>query len=121
MANTKKVDKPCEDCGVLMEGVSHQKRLCCDCARKREKARIRTYKIIVQKKPKPVLKGTPIINPHAKYCKGCVYWGGDYLNNYCCNYIFCEGHSRPCPPGKDCTEKVVGKRKRLMEFGESRG
>ena len=48
---------------------------------------------------------------NAKYCRDCVYWGGEYTNNYCCNYIFCEGHRRPCPPGKDCTEKIIGKRK----------
>lgn len=38
-------------------------------------------------------------------CKGCVYFFGRAEGNECCNYIFIVGHRRPCPPGKDCTEK----------------
>ena len=120
MAGAKKVDKNCEDCGVLMEQVFVTRRLCSDCAKKRQKEQKKTYNVIRQKKQKPVLHGTPIINHNAKYCKDCVYWGGDYVNNACCNYIFCEGHSRPCPPGKDCTVKIKGKRYRSkrFEFGD---
>ena len=111
MASTISVDKNCEDCGVLMEGVFPTKRFCKECAKKRQKAQKKVYKRVRGPKPKIVLQGTPIINKNAKYCRDCVYWGGEYTNNYCCNYIFCEGHRRPCPPGKDCTEKIIGKRK----------
>lgn len=39
-----------------------------------------------------------------KPCQGCAYLGeaGHYG---CCNYIFCTGKRRPCPPGKGCTAK----------------
>ena len=41
-------------------------------------------------------------------CSGCKYYFGDYIANRCCNYIFVEGHRRPCPPGDGCTAKVIG-------------
>ena len=118
----KRVDKPCEDCGVLMVNVPSTQKCCFDCRKKREIEYQREYRRKRQEKRK-VNRTKPIlhtVNPNAKYCKGCVYWGGDYDNNYCCNYIFIEGHSRPCPAGKDCTEKVIGKRIRPMEFGENK-
>ena len=42
-------------------------------------------------------------------CKGCYYLtqAGGYG---CCNYIFMEGHRRPCPPGKACTVKTKQKK-----------
>ena len=115
MAYTEKVDKNCEDCGVLLVQVSPGRRLCYDCAKKRQQVKKRPYKKVMPKKKKESEHGTPITNPNAKYCKGCVYWGGGSANNACCNYIFCVGHSRPCPPGKDCTEKVVNKRRRMRK------
>lgn len=30
---------------------------------------------------------------------------GYYEGSRCCNYIFVQGEKRPCPPGKDCTER----------------
>ena len=115
-----KIDKHCEDCGVLMMDVSPIRNLCFDCAKKRRREYTRQHKAVNQKgtanrkTPK-----TPIVNPNKKYCKGCAYWGGAYEHNACCNYIFAEGHSRPCPPGKGCTEKITGKRLRidLSELG----
>lgn len=46
-----------------------------------------------------------MLKQYSKPCKGCVYLGyiGGELG--CCNYIFMKGHSRPCPPGKECTVK----------------
>lgn len=38
-------------------------------------------------------------------CKGCVHWRGRYWGSQSCNYIFDTGHSRPCPPGAECTVK----------------
>ena len=46
-------------------------------------------------------------------CKGCVYnaevathkWGY-------CNYIFVERKRRPCPAGKGCTVKKIGRTRR---------
>lgn len=107
MAGTKKVDKNCEDCGVLMTNVAPLRRLCYDCARKRKRAgerqRAYTYKIIRPPKAKPVMQGTPIINRNAKYCKGCFYWGGHDESACCCNYLLITDKRRPCPPGKNCT------------------
>lgn len=37
-------------------------------------------------------------------CDGCRYWYGTYVASRCCNYMFVIGHSRPCPPGWECTE-----------------
>lgn len=62
------------------------------------------------------------------YCEGCRYKGT--LNGYggYCTYIFVEGHSRPCPPGKGCTVKVLkergkkrGKKERISGKAESTG
>ena len=116
MAGSAKVDKNCEDCGVLIEQVFVTRRFCSDCAKKREKEQKKTYNTVKVKKKKPRVQGSPIINHNAKYCKGCVYWFGAYESNEVCNYIFCKGHSRPCPPGKGCTEKVIGKMKRPKQF-----
>lgn len=38
-------------------------------------------------------------------CCGCQYSSHGTANNIFCNYIFIEGHRRPCPGGKDCTVK----------------
>ena len=46
-----------------------------------------------------------------KHCKGCVHLGR-VGGTACCDYIGHNDHSRPCPSGKDCTEKKVAKRKR---------
>jgi hypothetical protein len=115
MPCTKKVDKNCEDCGTLLVQVSPTRMFCYDCAKKRQKA-VKKHYNTVKRKEKIVLQGSPIPNPNAKYCKGCKYWYGSYEGYAMCNYIFCVGHRRPCPPGKDCTEKVAGKRKRSREF-----
>lgn len=48
------------------------------------------------------------------YCRGCIYF---QKNDKSCNYIFIEGHSRGCPPGKDCIRKTVKlKRKRKSQL-----
>lgn len=112
MSYTHKVDKNCEDCGALLVQVTPTRRFCYDCARKRARSEQKTYKTIMPKKDKVVIRGTPIPNPNAKYCKGCVYWHGAYEGYEMCNYIFCKDQRRPCPPGKDCTEKTTGKRRR---------
>ena len=40
-------------------------------------------------------------------CDDCFYYSrGRSGDLRCCTYIFKNGHSRPCPPGDDCTEKV---------------
>jgi len=45
----------------------------------------------------------------ANYCHGCIY---RQRNDSSCNYIFMEGHSRGCPPGKGCTKKEVSWRRK---------
>lgn len=116
MSYTKKVDKDCEGCGALMVNVTPTRRFCYDCAKERSRVEKKTNKTVIPKKEKSVVRGTPIQNPNAKYCKGCVYWQGSYEGYEMCNYIFLRDQRRPCPPGKDCTEKVLGKRKRSRNF-----
>lgn len=110
MASAKRGDKPCEDCGVLLVNVVSTRKYCYECAKKRQRANKKQYNTVKQKKTKNKLL-TPIVNHNAKYCKGCIYWGGGFSDTKCCNYIFMNDHSRPCPPGKDCTEKVLKKRR----------
>ena len=115
MAEGWKVDKPCEGCGVIMTNVNPKKRFCPDCVKQWQKEYQRQYRerIAEDKKPQVIIS-----NPYRKYCKGCVYWGGGFDGTDCCNYIFIEGHSRQCPPGKGCTKKIVGKRKRIRDVRE---
>ena len=56
-----------------------------------------------------------------KFCVGCKHRtklsGLDYNKfpgdtGYSCCYATDTGHSRPCPAGKGCTEKVTSKRKK---------
>nr|DAQ80227.1 MAG TPA: hypothetical protein [Caudoviricetes sp.] len=52
-----------------------------------------------------------------KHCVGHRYFFGYYEGNRCCNYIFVHGEKRPCPPGKDCTErrkKTKNRRRNLI-------
>jgi hypothetical protein len=100
-----KKDVICCDCGLLMKNTSAKRKRCPECARKhnnRSKAqRRREIRGSIETRP------SPIRNPNAKYCEGCVYYQGEITK--CCNYIFIKGKSRPCPPGKDCTEKIERK------------
>ena len=50
------------------------------------------------------------------YCKHCLYFQGQFDENCCCNYIFLEGHRRPCPPGEGCTVRKRRPRPRRMRF-----
>lgn len=100
MAKWKPMDKICEDCGELMVQVAPQKRFCPECAKKRNKKSKEESEL----KSWVVRAVQMVTNPHAKYCFGCVHCRSDYGSKYC-NYIFDEDHRRPCPPGKDCTEK----------------
>ena len=111
MSWSAKVDKNCEDCGTLLVQVSPCRRLCYACAKKRQKAGSAEYRARHKAKKETSYK-IPAETDNTKNCKNCVYWGGDYPCNFCCNYILDEGHSRPCPPGKGCTVKVIGKRPR---------
>lgn len=103
MGSAKRVDKPCEDCGALLVNVVSTRKYCYECARKRQQANKKQYNTVKQKKEKVVLRGTPIQNNNAKYCKGCFYWGGHDESACCCNYLLITDKRRPCSPGKDCT------------------
>lgn len=113
MASTKRSDKPCEGCGVLLVNVVAGRKYCYECAKKRQREYQRAYAIRERsKKGKSKAPQVPTANPNKEYCKGCVYWGcRHYVGNSCCNYIFIEGHSRGCPPGKDCTKRHGSNRK----------
>lgn len=41
----------------------------------------------------------------------CIYNGAIQNDMPCCNYLLAEGHSRGCPPGKDCIRYKTGKKK----------
>ena len=47
-----------------------------------------------------------------KHCLGCKYYYCICPELYYCSYIFQEDKRRPCPPGKDCTEKKRKRKKR---------
>jgi len=115
MANLKKVNKPCEGCGVMMENVSPMKKYCFACAKERRNKQSTRYREAhrAPKTEKP--HSPPVHNPYMKYCKGCYYYGGGCETTATCNYIFIVGHRRPCPPGKDCTVKKA-KRKPRQRF-----
>ena len=117
VANNNRVNKPCEDCGEIMENVSPLRRLCCACRKKRADVYNKKYREEHRAPKKEIEYVAPVFNPYAKYCKGCKYWGSNYGSG-CCNYIFIEGHRRPCPPGKGCTEYKRGRRpRRYFELG----
>ena len=116
MANVEKVNKPCEDCGVMMENVAPMRRLCHACRKKRQDVYNAKYREEHRAPNTGVKREAPMLNPYAKYCKGCKYWGSNYGSG-CCNYIFIEGHRRPCPTGKDCTEYRKGRRPRHIDLG----
>ncbi len=42
-----------------------------------------------------------------RHCLGCRYYKVLYRIIGWCDYIFMEGHRRPCQPGKDCTVKKI--------------
>lgn len=51
----------------------------------------------------------PAFDPH---CRGCIYLSGMSNELYYCAYIFKTGKKRPCPPGKECTEKKTRRSKK---------
>lgn len=46
----------------------------------------------------------------AKCPKGCIHQARWDEHTKFCAYILDEGHRRPCPAGKDCTEYKRGRR-----------
>jgi hypothetical protein len=99
-----KKDVICCDCGLLMKNTSESRKRCPECARKRNnRSKAQRRHENMDTVPMP----SPIRNPNAKYCEGCVYYQGEITK--CCNYIFHKGKSRPCPPGKDCTVRIERK------------
>ena len=107
-----KKDVICCDCGLLMKSVSASRKRCPECQRKhtlkRKRDRMREA------------RGTTAVhrqnkNKNKAYCDGCVYFFGYYDINKCCNYIFIKGKQRPCPSGKECTERVERKGYREKE------
>ena len=47
-----------------------------------------------------------------KYCLNCTYYRGVTEAVFACNYYLDTSIRRPCPPGKDCTVRVLRKRGR---------
>ena len=113
MSKLKDVDKPCETCGVLMEGVSPMRRFCTACADKRNRENKERRRKEQSRKDMRRGQMISIPNPNSEFCTGCRYWDGN-SGCHCCNYIFIEGHRRPCPPGKGCTVKKLRKNKAVV-------
>ena len=111
MAKQRPVDKPCKDCGVLMVAVAPMLQRCPECIKKRNRELQAKKREDQRRYEMRRGHGSPIHNPNEKHCIGCAYWFCDNNVNSC-NYIFVEGHRRPCPPGKDCTEKKPKKKGR---------
>lgn len=82
---------------------------------------------------KPVPMSTILRNKEARLqsrilmapCEGCIHavsvakskgLNGRTYELKCCNYILDTGRKRPCPPGKDCTVKEIGDRKKMVPF-----
>lgn len=42
----------------------------------------------------------------SKNCEGCIYQKTFTGLGPYCDYLCMVGHSRPCPPGDECTEKI---------------
>jgi hypothetical protein len=100
----RRKDVTCLGCGLLMKNAHSRTLRCPECAKKHNRiSNAQRMCEIRGTAPRP----SPIRNPNAKYCVGCVYYQGEITK--CCNYIFIKGKSRPCPPGKDCTEKIERK------------
>ena len=58
------------------------------------------------------------LEPAKKHpCYGCKYscMGSGWA--IYCEYIFIEGHRRPCPGGKDCTVKDTKSRRKELTIG----
>ncbi len=53
-----------------------------------------------------------MVSHQDKNCNGCKYYHQISTHLLGCHYIFMEGKRRPCDPGKDCTVKDTGKRRR---------
>lgn len=54
------------------------------------------------------------------WCKNCVFIG--FIgSDRCCDYILITGHSRGCPAGRECTQKVVGKKRKSIDQKMFRG
>lgn len=43
-------------------------------------------------------------------CEGCLYYRGN-RHIKTCEYMYMTGHRRGCLPGKDCTKKVLSRKR----------
>ena len=74
----------CKMCGRLMENVGASRKYCSSCLRFRNAHRM-------------ISKGLVLENNNCIDCR--------FFQTGSCSYIFIVGHSRPCPPGRECTVK----------------
>ena len=114
MANLKKVNKPCKDCGRLMVAVNPQRLLCVDCRKEHvqkhnARYRDRHREEINRKAREKAKKALPVERTVDKYCAGCIYRGGQSGYLKCCNYYLITDKRRPCPAGEGCTVRKLKK------------
>lgn len=97
----RRKDTVCCDCGIPLPGVGAKRKRCPDCAEKR--------KMLWHVEHRGVVPRGVTAEELQRPCKGCSYLGGGIYIDRTCNYIFMEGHRRPCPPGERCTVKKLKK------------
>ena len=76
----------------------------------RPKGTLSSFQSAVKAKPKTANMGLSFITVKTDpYCKGCKYYS---YHTHTCDYLLIERKPRHliCPPGKDCTVKVKGRR-----------
>lgn len=52
-----------------------------------------------------------LIGQMQKPCQGCIYYA---KSAGACDYIEIAGHRRPCHPGKECTVKIKGNKRKVI-------
>lgn len=108
-----KKDIVCRDCGVLIPNTSAHRKRCTECSKKHMAACEREKSL--RKNENGLVANPYIKRTNNNGCEGCFYYRGEYEINKCCNYIFIEGHRRPCPPDKECTVRIERKGYREKE------
>ena len=104
-------DTFCVDCGIKMEQVGANRKICDECAKKRN----RKNKTEHMRRARGSKARDDNPKSEKDYCEGCIFYDGVYDSNKCCNYFLDTGMRRPCPPGKGCTVKKTKAERDLLK------
>ena len=108
-------DIECLDCGTPLENVSAKRKRCPECAEKWRKEYNRQKQRERRNLSKEACKLLDLDREQTETqeaCAGCIYFYGRSTLAMTCNYIFCEGHSRGCPPGNPA-ESLCGQKEQM--------